>query len=449
MPPNTRIYLIHVGKTGGLTLLNVLGRGATGHELQCRMERTSRGTLDDECLSEKRKKGTELQRHIIGRYHVGSPRFSEEQKKWLLNNTNMFLFTIRDPLDRVRSAFNFHKYSLQKKGGYSKNQKDGLFYARCFPDSVNHMLQVLRTNTTSVDCARLGHDALRGHMRGRGGGGNHFFYNYQKYRKYTLGSHPLDHAIAVIRTEHLWEDTIALDKELGGSGDFGKQEGRQETHGSETFASNSTELTSANAAYLCCVIYREIEVYQELILKAVNLNVDEKHDDIMKLMAHCQINVPAENTVDFVSDPYSWSDFSNGDGCKIVQQFEVELNYKGKAVIRTEHLWEDTIALDKELGGSGDFGEQEGRKETHGSETFDSNATLLTSANAAYLCCAIYREIEVYQELILKAVNLNVDEKHDDIMKLMAHCQINVPAENTVDFVSDPYSWSDFSNGDG
>ncbi len=42
-------------------------------------------------------------------------------------------------------------------------------------------------------------------------GPSHFKFNYEYYLKYILGQRP-NHAVAVIRTEHMWDDVIHLDE---------------------------------------------------------------------------------------------------------------------------------------------------------------------------------------------------------------------------------------------
>ena len=312
-PKDPRIYLIHIGKCGGVTTMQTLGRGSRGKELECRMKKRSTSAFDDDCRRITPGQST-LSRRIIGRYHVGSPTFSRDEKEWLLADTDTFLYLIRDPLDRARSAFEYHKHTLQEEPGQSPQQykrgKNQRFYVDCFPGRFNDMVEAIRGSSPDEDCKGFALDAL---SKGSRVAGNHFFYNYQKYRKFSLGGHP-SHSVMVIRTEHLWDDMIRLDKRLGGDGYF-VQEGAKRTHGSESYApDNSTFIAPENSAYLCCVMYGEIEVYQELILKAVNLNDDEKRGDLVKVMRHCQMDV-ADGGVD-LSAPFSWQEFGKGADCR-------------------------------------------------------------------------------------------------------------------------------------
>ena len=301
-----RIYLIHVGKCGGVTVAETLGRGARPNkELDCRMEKRSTGAADDDCRRTNPGRNSTLSRRIIGLYHVGSPLFTRKEKEWLLDNTDTFLYTIRDPLDRARSAFEYHKNLIEM------NLDDhNKFYVDCFPGQFDDVVEAMRGAGSDEKCKGYADHALGG--GGLAIAGNHFYYNYQWYRRFSLGGHP-SHTVMVIRTEHLWDDMIRLDKRLGGDGNFAWQ-GAKETHGSESYAPSSTSIAPENAAYLCCLMYGEIEVYQELILKAVNLNDEEKREDLVKVMRHCQMDV-SDGDVDLAS-PFSWHEFGKGANCR-------------------------------------------------------------------------------------------------------------------------------------
>jgi hypothetical protein len=127
-----------------------------------------------------------------------------------------------------------------------------------------------------------------------------FLYNYYHYAHPSIRKYP-NRAVAVIRTEHLWEDVIALDKSLGGTGNF-SEAGSRFTHGVEKFAYN-TKLSPSDAAFLCCLLHEEMDVYQTVILKAFNLNETEKHETLGNVLTHCRI----ETRQDLLEDPFSWS----------------------------------------------------------------------------------------------------------------------------------------------
>jgi hypothetical protein len=86
------------------------------------------------------------------------------------------------------------------------------------------------------------------------------------------------------------------------------------------------------------------------------------------------------------------------------------LRYPKKPVIvvRTESLWEDAKEIDLSLGGNGTFGQTEGSKFTHGSETITTpQMSRLLLEDIKVLCCGLIDEMEIYRALLVKrAVNL-------------------------------------------
>ena len=116
-----------------------------------------------------------------------------------------------------------------------------------------------------------------------------------------------DHRIAVLRTENMWDDIIHLDKTLGGTGNFSRA-GLKMTHGSESWKGASKadkNLSPPNTRYLCCILYKEMIVYQQLILESFNLSDEQKVDTMNKLLTHCQIETPVKDL------PFSWENFYN------------------------------------------------------------------------------------------------------------------------------------------
>ena len=35
--------------------------------------------------------------------------YNKEEKEWMLNNSNVFLYTVRHPIDRLISTYNYHR----------------------------------------------------------------------------------------------------------------------------------------------------------------------------------------------------------------------------------------------------------------------------------------------------------------------------------------------------
>jgi len=293
---------------------------------------------------------SKLTQSILGVYHTWSPLLNQADKLWLLRNTNVFLFTIRNPIMRLRSAYNYHKdgtHTIKQRGGKHATYKDvkEYFYVNCHGDGFDGMITKLRigskgSNTTTAatdmddDCYTIGKNVLLGNSHR---GDLHFQYNYKYYYtyatsyqdQYTKDTPP--HSIAVIRTEYLWEDVIQLDQQLGG-GDadssssknyWNAMKGYKVTHGSENYTAhhpsasdnNHTEdvISIPNAIYLCCLLYTEIEIYQLLILKARNISDEQKRISLNELFTTCHVT---NNDDVLLSNPFSWMEYSKGKICQ-------------------------------------------------------------------------------------------------------------------------------------
>ncbi|KAL3822046.1 hypothetical protein ACHAXA_007839 [Cyclostephanos tholiformis] len=349
MPNSPRIYLIHVGKAGGTTLTRALmldnttakldpnykdeyGRVILPHNVaarsvQCMVKKARVATemavadvnitfkIHDNWIEgtsacyKHSPDASQLTRRTLGVYHMQGAPYSNEDKAWLLHNTNMFLFTVRDPIERLASAYNYHRHQFDSHyrlvGGFPQVAK---FYEQCFPEGFDMMIDNLR-NKNSAECFLMGVQSLLGKI---GDGLDHFEFNYEHYLKYSLGQRP-NHPVAVLRTEHLWEDVIHLDQDLGGTGDFSNMEGFKFSHGSEKYTEElGTKIGTSNEVFLCCLIYREIEFYQLLILKALNLADKQKHESLNDLLNRCHIKTHEK---DVLKHPFSWRAFRQGEMC--------------------------------------------------------------------------------------------------------------------------------------
>jgi hypothetical protein len=335
MPKNPRIYFIHVGKAGGFTLYDTLHVLDHKWSIKCRAEKSMAG-LDDSICYKPSPDESQLSRHIVATFHLVNSNIPMEHQRWLWNTTNTFLITVRDPINRLISAYSFHRRNFMNSTDpkfRAKPQKKK-FWFTCFPNGINAMVNTLHysgNDESILKCKAMGEQVLKGTNLAGGNrklywcnvaNGNNetramislnntffvfaffanckdFRYNYQHYAELSMESHP-NHAVAAIRTEHLWDDVIALDQALGGTGNFSKA-GTIFTHGSDSYNYDGF-LDPSNSAYLCCLLYQEMEVYQSVILKAFNLNETEKRQTLANVLTHCQI----ETKQDLLKDPFSW-----------------------------------------------------------------------------------------------------------------------------------------------
>ncbi|KAL3929667.1 MAG: hypothetical protein SGBAC_012111 [Bacillariaceae sp.] len=327
MPLNPRLYFIHVGKAGGLTLNLILDTEGKWKALDCFMEQQQQQqqqsrqqaeknqTLNVPCYVPRPQYASQLSQHLVSHLHLFGGRFGKGQRQWILDHTDTFLFLIRDPIDRLVSAYNFHRHN------FANTTKPGrkLFYQVCFPNGMQDLVHQLYSqsdgennnndndNATSAKCQSIGIRALQGGRR-RSGAGNHFEYNYGYYADKTIALKP-NHSVAVVRTEHMWEDIVALDLYLQGTGDF-SQAGAKVSHGSESWQGTekySAFLSRESLHALCCFLHKDLQVYQRLVLLAANLDFTQKRDTLTSILHHCQIDYAG----DPVSQPFPWLAYYN------------------------------------------------------------------------------------------------------------------------------------------
>ena len=331
MPENPRMFLIHVGKAGGVSLDSAIEWRNREKAVACRMEKNRNHENEESCYKPPKQGEPAFSRKLVARIHVHSPLINKTEERWLLDNTNIFLFTIRDPIDRIISAYNYHRHQLEEQViNWEKENNQSIdwaakkypklkmranvkipFYRKCFPNGLDHFVEVMQYNGTDsviLKCQILGLEVLRNRKRGRAfKGGAHFLHNYRRYASRTIYKRP-DKSIAVIRTKHLWDDVISLDKSFGGDGYF-KMKGRKYSHGSQGWtgaAKYTAALQPSNAKYLCCLIYDEIKVYQHLVLRSFNLNDTEKRETMMETLNQCQIGDTSDDSFHL---PFSFTSY--------------------------------------------------------------------------------------------------------------------------------------------
>ena len=90
--------------------------------------------------------------------------------------------------------------------------------------------------------------------------------------------------------------------------------------------------------------------------------------------------------------------------------------------IRTEFLWKDIETIDILLGGSGDFGNLEGKSMTHGSEK--RAKAEISQESTMYLCCALLPEFAAYREIVERSTNLDAQEKLETYRLSWRRCNV-------------------------
>mmetsp|Transcript_23471 Transcript_23471/g.48118 ORF Transcript_23471/g.48118 Transcript_23471/m.48118 type:complete len:445 (-) Transcript_23471:143-1477(-) len=260
-PKGNEMCFVHVGKTAGSSI-----GCALGFRLHCNYERGSRPYLPGR-----------LPKSVTHLFHQAVYDCPIE--------TSYYLFVVRDPLARSRSAF-----------VYGRPDKDGNSPHEHHVDNLNRLYNECPFQTMN-DLARFGlkEDGFAsekcksravGMMRGVGRFENHHFFNYQYY----LESIPKDGNILVIRTEHMEQDWINLERGLGGQIMSNITFPRDNTNQKEP---RDLILGDEERMLLCRELCQEIMVYKRILRKALNIDDSAYEKSIDELRDVCPTEADA------------------------------------------------------------------------------------------------------------------------------------------------------------
>jgi hypothetical protein len=265
---------IHIGKTGGSTLSMLLRNGCHSFiKKPCRQ-------VPNETVTSKR---------IEAYYHV--PDFGN----LALTNHSFYLITLRDPFDRIKSAFAAqHPANDIARGKRTTkidlNGRTAVYH--CFP-SLEVFAELLGDDPTNYyypykpnvlvlkNCtvfARACFDAKVRRM-------NHFYFNYE--RIWSLFPAFSRVAIYATRKEHLLEDWKRINTMLG--------EKEEAVIPQEAVARNVTglklpttrDLSEVGRKRVCKALQREYDNYVRFLWEARNLSEDDVREAIEYSRKNC------------------------------------------------------------------------------------------------------------------------------------------------------------------
>jgi hypothetical protein len=264
-----KFAFLHVGKAGGSSLYCILVNGVDGQF--CKKWSSSRDSPP------------RITAHFDKRIHMGGTQRP--------TNHSVFLVSLRDPVERIISAYNYEK----KIKWVQKWLPD--FRRTCFPGHVQDLfLQGLSpsppTTNNETDqehyCWRLARNVTKGNIPHYN---SHFTYNYESYEKVFLrtGKHLL-----AIRTNHMNLDLVHLQGLLH-TGMVPDIVNVTSTDVVQVQNKGKTTVTndgmSAEAyANACQVLCQEIQVYKRFLYRAENLDDQMVRESIHELQTIC----PAE-----------------------------------------------------------------------------------------------------------------------------------------------------------
>ena len=331
------ILFVHIGKAGGETIKGILRVGCTSRANKNRRRQCFHALVPSRLST---KVGAYL--HCFDYKYdepleVGGSVFPKKNPDdWA------FLLNLRHPVDRAKSWYEYvHPYncnnvtdSVQCKAARSwKSDPNGWvaqFYGTCFPtlqdwawavtppqqqQELDNESQAQRRNGSAVsrnavNCTKLAFDAFRGSSNlAKVGLTAHMRANLQSYAHSPLQLVPRtassrnnsrnnkkdksitrngDRPVLLVRTRLLWSDLKTLDRQLGGTGNFGELEGSAYTHGSGAYRKgksqdNMTILVRA----MCCALIDELRTYRLLVQTAANWNTTTKQEEETYLVERC------------------------------------------------------------------------------------------------------------------------------------------------------------------
>lgn len=269
---------VHLGKTGGSALSSLLRNGCHSWSPHpCR-------NVTDETMAS---------RLITSYYHV--PDFGLLRQ----SNHDFYFITLRDPFDRVISAFVFeHIINRRARGEPVENPvlRDKLERAyQCFPsleayvgflkgDSLDFSYPYHQAVIVDKSCKNLARAALHGKVRPF----NHFFFNYR--RIFSLLPKPESQIFLVTRQENLWEDWERANVLLGQEepviipADLDFRAVRNTT----TLTLPVTRGLSADGRQtLCTALEHEYYVFFWILRRARNIQSEHLQQSIEKAKVNC------------------------------------------------------------------------------------------------------------------------------------------------------------------
>mmetsp|Transcript_17639 Transcript_17639/g.27650 ORF Transcript_17639/g.27650 Transcript_17639/m.27650 type:complete len:452 (-) Transcript_17639:97-1452(-) len=275
--PTERICFVHVGKSGGSTVGCALGFG-----LHCKNNTKMVDGL--------------LPRRTTNMFHADCYDCYDESK--------YFLFVVRNPLERIKSAFLYERpygvnWLKNNFPQYYQNRKS--FYMDCPFRFMEDWVQIGLLGKTgsrgeeyrvSEKCEKIARHAVwgTGHYQ------EHLYFNYQ----FHLEGLPGNANVLTIRNEHLVDDWNQVEQYIGGERDIITPENAQ-TAFPVINKKNMTKdpsvridpysspkyLSEESVHTLCRHLCNEIVNYKKILRRSVNLNYLQIEESITELRESC------------------------------------------------------------------------------------------------------------------------------------------------------------------
>ena len=199
-----------------------------------------------------------------------------------------FLFVVRNPVERLRSAFLYERPNseaeLKKEyPDYYERRKNLYLDCPSFNTMENFVQDGMTKHGNASDvCKTRAMEAVRGTRHFS----CHMYFNYQ----FHLEGVPSDANILVIRNEHLIPDWNSVEHYIGGVKEIMPPEKANETMpvmNKSTKDQKDKWISEDSTKILCMNLCNEIVNYKKILRRSLNLNYMEVEHSIEELRATC------------------------------------------------------------------------------------------------------------------------------------------------------------------
>ncbi|KAL3794396.1 hypothetical protein HJC23_012933 [Cyclotella cryptica] len=270
VPRSQSMCFVHVGKAGGSAVGCSLG-----FSLHCGESSTQADGV--------------LPKITTGIFHKDVYNCHEDD--------STYLFVVRDPIERARSAFNYDRPVKDADDYANVRSRYSHFYEDCQFDTIEVMVHngLSDHGDASAHCKKLAFQAIRGSTYVAP---SHFYYNYQYYY-YGV---PANSSIVAIRNEYLNEDWNALEENLSGRRDTMMVDSIPKINQNTWSSQDDLYISEESLAVLCKALCNEIQIYKQILFLAQNLNQNQVQASLDALETKCPVEAIAEDCPEAMPD---------------------------------------------------------------------------------------------------------------------------------------------------
>mmetsp|Transcript_34940 Transcript_34940/g.84532 ORF Transcript_34940/g.84532 Transcript_34940/m.84532 type:complete len:555 (+) Transcript_34940:195-1859(+) len=312
LPPEDKaVCFVHIGKTGGSTVGCTLGfrtncspsttAGTTNNNSEKQKlddrDDDSHGGEEQDLEDQKIRGKGKLPRYTTHMVHNGVNDCAD--------NMPYYLFTLRDPLQRIQSAYTYDRHAVHVDAAvdypnddYYIDRGQNSLYVDCPFYTLNDLAVrgLAKDGPAPEHCKLLARDVIQGVQRA----GYHLYYNHRWFLNATnalddsSSSSSSNSKILVIRMKHMiddWntaEDVLSVDESNNNNNKrMDKMPSLNEGGKKTTKLYDDQHLSPEARVLLCEALCPEILEYRRIVTAAVNLSPDDKTITLNELSQSC------------------------------------------------------------------------------------------------------------------------------------------------------------------